>query len=89
MPIDETEQLRMKERELNNGRLAMVAFIGMLYQEYIVGQPVLYLLSIDSNPFEISDIIHSISNTFESIVSVPAYVIDQWARPDFSSPLKP
>jgi hypothetical protein len=32
------ERLNMTNKELNNGRLAMVGFIGMLGQEYLTGE---------------------------------------------------
>ena len=37
---DSAEARRMQERELNHCRLAMVAFVGMLGQEYLTGLPV-------------------------------------------------
>jgi len=42
----EARELRlMEDRELNHGRLAMVAFVGMLVQEYTTGLPLLFSLS--------------------------------------------
>eukprot|EP00607_Mallomonas_marina_P011046 CAMPEP_0182424772 /NCGR_PEP_ID=MMETSP1167-20130531/11027_1 /TAXON_ID=2988 /ORGANISM="Mallomonas Sp, Strain CCMP3275" /LENGTH=153 /DNA_ID=CAMNT_0024604841 /DNA_START=795 /DNA_END=1256 /DNA_ORIENTATION=- len=39
-PRTAREYRRMQEKELNNGRLAMVAFVGMFVQEYTTGIPV-------------------------------------------------
>merc|ERR1719359_1239083 len=39
-PTDEKELVAMKTKELNNGRLAMIAAAGMLAQEYVTGQKI-------------------------------------------------
>jgi hypothetical protein len=38
-PIDPVENRSMIEKELNHGRLAMIAFVGILVQEYVTGVP--------------------------------------------------
>lgn len=45
-PTDQEERREMIEKELNHGRLAMVAVIGMIGQEYLTGYPVLESLKI-------------------------------------------
>jgi len=42
---DAVQYRTMQERELNHGRLAMIASIGMIVQEYTTGLPVLTALS--------------------------------------------
>jgi hypothetical protein len=39
-PDEEEPFLRMRTRELNNGRLAMIAIAGMITQELITGLPI-------------------------------------------------
>merc|ERR1719191_1842297 len=39
-PTDQKELVAMKTKELNNGRLAMIAAAGMLAQEYVTGQKI-------------------------------------------------
>ena len=39
LPTSKRKKREMQEKELNNGRLAMVAFVGMLAQEYLLGLP--------------------------------------------------
>lgn len=41
MPTDRWEKLDMQNKELNNGRIAMVAIIGMIVQEYMTGTAVI------------------------------------------------
>lgn len=45
-PTDAEERREMVEKELNHGRLAMVAVIGMIGQEYLTGYPVVESLKI-------------------------------------------
>ena len=39
-PKGEAELLAMQNKELNNGRLAMMGFAGMLAQEAVTGAPI-------------------------------------------------
>lgn len=39
LPTDKARRREMQEKELNHGRLAMFAFVGMLAQEYLLGLP--------------------------------------------------
>jgi hypothetical protein len=41
LPSDSFERREMLEKELNHGRLAMMAFVGILFQEYMLGKPIL------------------------------------------------
>ena len=41
MPKDEAGQMQMKTKELNNGRLAMIATIGVWAQELVDGKTIL------------------------------------------------
>ena len=42
MPENSLDRTGMIVRELNNGRLAMIAFVGIIAQEYLTGEPVWY-----------------------------------------------
>lgn len=44
MPEDPEDKKWIIEAELNHGRLAMIAFIGILGQEYLVGVPASQIL---------------------------------------------
>jgi len=78
MPTERTERKAMIEMELNHGRLAMFAFIGILYQEYILGEPIfksdisLNWSSLVSYPYQ----------TFQEIISIFNYVISKWSQID-------
>jgi hypothetical protein len=41
MPDEQEEFLDMRTRELNNGRLAMIATVAIIVQEKITGLPIL------------------------------------------------
>jgi Chlorophyll A-B binding protein len=67
----------MMNKELNNGRLAMIAMAGVLLQEYATGVPCTVafvdwldkegLLQIILSPYEIT----------QGLLSLPRYIIDQ------------
>eukprot|EP01035_Chromulina_nebulosa_P019343 gene19343-25208_t len=81
MPDDEVDQIDLKERELNNGRLAMIAFTGMILQEYLTGQPVLISLTTWLDNFDLQ----SSLSVFENVGKIPSYIIQQYSRVDFPS----
>jgi hypothetical protein len=67
MPDTEEDRLWIREVELNHGRLAMMAFVGLLFQEYFFGLP-----SIGSALYELKEGDSTSSNVsiFDAIYSV-------------------
>ena len=70
-PEDKMEYRDMQNKELNNGRLAMVAMAGMLFQEYLTGVPVTVALLqwlrdggiLDYSPYTLVQSILSLPDT--------------------------
>ena len=52
MPKDNKEKRLILEKELNHGRLAMIAIIAMIVQEYLTGVPIMaaFIEWISRNP---------------------------------------
>ena len=46
LPTDPAEKLNMQNKELNHGRLAMIAVMGIFLQEYLTGYPALESLKL-------------------------------------------
>ena len=82
MPINPKNKKRMIEIELNHCRLAMVAIIGMIGQEYLTGLPTLTTLSswLDSD----GSISSSTSSSITSLQSAYQYVMDQLSGKTFN-----
>ena len=70
-PDDKVEYRDMQNKELNHGRLAMIAMAGMLVQEYLTGVPVTVALLqwlrdggiLDYNPYTLVQTILSLPDT--------------------------
>lgn len=73
-PSDPDEYREMVEKELNHGRLAMVAVIGCLVQEYLTGLPILTALVVwlDSEG--------SSASISQSLSNIPEFVTQQYQR---------
>eukprot|EP01041_Mallomonas_annulata_P007823 gene7823-15999_t len=73
---------RMQEKELNNGRLAMIAFIGMLAQEYITGLPVLTAFSqwISSDEDNMMGNNGNIFDIVFNIIRIPELIFEKFQQ---------
>ncbi len=90
MPVEPKERRIAQEMELNHCRLAMIAFLGIVVQEYATGQPISYVSAGLAKDFSILEIAVIPIEALQRFLSIPAYIIRQWSLPDFSStPLKP
>lgn len=76
MPDDPQNRKEMIEFELNHCRLGMIAFVGILVQEYVTGQPILTALR-DWIETANSAGIDGPPKFLERVISAPAYVIQQ------------
>ena len=81
MPLDSQEKRLMVESELNNGRLAMIAFVGMICQEYVTGIPVstsaMAIFSDITNLNGDGNTIGSDKNFIQSLLDSPRYIKEQ------------
>lgn len=79
MPVEPEDQREIQEMELNNGRLAMIAVIGMFAQEYLTGVPVSSTLidlfsaqndNISSGSLDLLGFFNSLRENFEGFLSL-------------------
>ena len=74
-PEKEDEYQWMVAKELNHGRLAMVAFIGILVQEYFIGVPIFTALGDDvigtGTGGASIDVFSMILEVFRAVGSIP------------------
>mmetsp|Transcript_28584 Transcript_28584/g.40729 ORF Transcript_28584/g.40729 Transcript_28584/m.40729 type:complete len:386 (+) Transcript_28584:20-1177(+) len=85
LPEDEENRLFVIESELNNGRLAMMAFIGMLGQEYLTGVPVIASLQdLLTGGGSYSDIPGTDSETFiDQLKHLPDHIMHLFSQNTF------
>jgi len=74
-PTDPDDYKNMAEKELSNGRLAMVAVIGIIAQEYFTGLPILQAATESTT----GDTGTSLS-LVESIISLPSFFQQQFTN---------
>lgn len=86
MPESHEDRKFALEIELNHGRLAMVAFLGILVQEYFLGKPIFNSLYEWINSIQILNIASLPVKAFEFIIRIPLLVVEKWSRNDFQTP---
>ncbi len=81
MPKGARSRRRMVERELNHGRLAMIAIIGMIGQEYLTGISV-YETAFNLLVGEADNNLYTTTNPsmFDQIMRLPSFVLDQMSQ---------
>lgn len=68
----------MQNRELNNGRLAMIAFVGMLFQEYFTGVPISAFFVDIQKEIDVTAVPENVGilqQFIDGIISAPARVL--------------
>ena len=72
---DEPEEYRdMMNKELNNGRLAMIAVIGMIFQEYFTGVPITIAMLQWLDSGGILELITSPFQLLQAIINIPEFI---------------
>ena len=80
-PVNEEEYQWMVAKELNHGRLAMIAFLGILFQEYCTGLPIFSALGGDvigtGTGGASVDIFSMVLEAFRAVGSFPDIIISR------------
>ena len=76
-PDDPEEYRDMMNKELNNGRLAMIAITGMIVQEYFTGVPVTLALLQWLDSGGILELVSSPFQLIQAILNIPEFISQQ------------
>jgi hypothetical protein len=82
LPSDDTARRTMVEKELNHGRLAMIAFLGIFAQEYITGVPVGTALQDWSSDGGLTSLLLFPIKMIEALFSLPELIKSVTQVPD-------
>ena len=90
-PNDPHERRTMVEKELNHGRLAMIACLGIFVQEYLTGVPIQVALQDWSSDGGLTSILQLPLRVLEGVASFPDFIESLTKVPDlgFVNPLTP